>query len=469
MSYFDDVPMGQGLDSISGFRVKVDAAPHKTNFLQFGNPSVFRIIPEIRDGRELPWRLSTGLGDFSGWVKGVRMVAKLGVLDKFTCIATPKGRPSREEGPIDFFHKGIYEAVENDPRSFPEEWQDWMTYKKGMGSRLFNPEYYALLQGALYEHNGKQFINKMTKQYDPLFPAILALKTSARMSLENLCNNESPSWSGKADDYDTRYMIGDVFSLAKGSAIRIIPVPDDGRVRAHYEIENMKHPIPLDLELVSAAYWPWDKLLAYLTEQEMVKNLERCFPASAVDFALSKSPYGNLLSTHVRGEFSRMMSKVSIQGMGPGVQIAHPQNVQVSPPGWQGMQGFNPAAVYPGNSPVVDLPKPPVVGEIPFAPPGQVNPASAAPSFNPPSYSPPPPQASPALTSPGAFSSPAPVAVESKPEFKVPATTKPEPFQPPAAAPLGQPVMGSPSGGDTRNSVAERLRAMKNKIDKPQG
>lgn len=461
MGYADDVPLGQGLDGISGFRLKVHGSPHRSNFLSFGHPTVFRVLPEIVDGQERPWRNSTGEGDFSGWIKGVRMAAKIGVLDKFTCMATPKGRPSREEGPIDFFHRAIKEAVENDPRAYPEDWKDWLTYKKGVGVKLYNPEYYALLQGALYEHGGKQFVNKTTRQYEPQFPALLALKTSARMSLENLCNVESPKWSGRADDWDTRYMIGDIFSLAKGSVIRIVPVPDDGRTRAHYDVENMGVSVPFPLEMAKNAYWPWDKLLDYLTEEEMVRNLERCFPHSAVDFALGKSPFADLMGKQVRGEFSRLMVKNAV----PGFTAPGPQAGQ-TPPQWNPPVAPLPAMNVPSFTPEGakgDIPKPPVIAGVGFAPPGasHMRP-DEGPSFGMGGLSQPARVSLPA--SPGSLPvqsvaqpAAAPVVEQVVPQAAPPA---PLPASPPATS---QPVMGSLQGGD-RQSVADRLKAMHKSI-----
>lgn len=357
MSYAEEVPMGQGLDSVSGFRLKSEKAPHSTNFLSFQYPTVFRIFPEMMDGKEVPWRLSSRNGDFSAWAKGVRIAAKIGVLDRFTCIASPKGRASRDFGPIDLFHKAISDATQQDPRSFPADWKEWVTYRKGMGAKLSKPEYYMLLQGALFEHGGKQFINKQTNQWEPRIPSLLALKTSARIYLENLCNTDAPDWRGNPDDILNRYLIGDVFSLAGGSAIRVVPCPDDGMVRAHYKVENIKTPVLIPPKLAAENWWPWEQLLVYLTEEEQLRNLERCFPPEAVDYVFSRSPYAHMLSGHVRGAFSQKMAGNQVQGVGFG------QGSQAAP------------AAYPMGSPAVTHPLPPVPVGSPSYPAVSQNPS----------------------------------------------------------------------------------------------
>ncbi|MBV6343552.1 hypothetical protein HWQ67_18440, partial [Candidatus Magnetobacterium casensis] len=304
MAYNDDVPSGQGLDGLSGFHIKNSGFPHSTQFLNFSNPTVFRIQPALNaQGEELPWRVGTGQGEFSDWIKGARIALKMGVNSRFTCFANVAGKPPRDLGPIDLFAVSVKKAVERNPKAFPDDWLDWIKYNQKSGQKIAVPEYFALVQGLLFEHNGKRFVDKQGRP-EPKHPTILCLKTSARFRLQDLCNIEVPGYSGHPEDYDKRYPIGDCFSLNGGKLIKFVPVPDDRMTRAHYDIELMPHVVPLPVS-VAREWTPWDQLLQFLTEEEQVGLLVNAFPPDVVDFALGRGQYSRYLPAEVRGAFDR--------------------------------------------------------------------------------------------------------------------------------------------------------------------
>lgn len=335
MAYNDDVPSGQGLDGLPGFFIRKSGFPHSTQFLNFSSPTIFRIQPEINaHGQEVPWRLGTGQGEFSGWIKGARIATKMGVNGRFTCLANVFGRPARELGPIDVFASSIQKAVERNPRAFPEEWSEWVKYNPKSGQKIIVPEYFALVQGLLFSHGGKTFLDKQGRP-EPKHPTILCLKTSARFKLQDLCNVERPGFNGSPEDYNNRFPIGDCFSLNGGKLIKFVPVPDDGMTRSHYDIELLPTVVPLP-PIVAKEWTPWDQLLQLLTEEEQVQLLVAHFPPEVIDFALGKGQYARHLPEGIRGSFDRSRMPVTpVQAYGaPGYA-----NSQQMPAG----AGFQPA------------------------------------------------------------------------------------------------------------------------------
>jgi len=460
MSYVDEVPTGQGLDGLAGFRIKKPGVPHSTTVLSFGNPTVFRIFPEMtKDKQEVPWRLSARTGDFSGWIKGVRLASKMGVLDRFTCFAAPKGRRSNEFGPIDFFYKNIFEAVDQDPRSFPREWEDWLKYTKSAGSKLSRPEIYALVQCAVYEHGGKKNYNVQTRKWEPKHPVILAMKKSARIALENLGNTDRSDWKGNPDDINGRYLLGDIVSLGGGSLVRVAPVADDGKVRAHYDVENMGSKIPLDANTAFENWWPWEDILEFLTEEEQIANLERCFPPAAVDYALSNTPYRESVSSEVRGAFSNSMKKGQVTGGEFGSDERHSP---VSSTRRGELKGLPAPSVVP-LPPLEYAQRPASSANLPSSS------GESAPSYDGDlGFGSFPPSSSPIDVTFRSVDVPTASGGPSSPPPFVPSLPSPEDlsaFSQPASRPE-QPVMGAPKGAGN-SLTAARLREMRDKLGNP--
>lgn len=377
MAYNDDVPSGQGLDGLPGFFIRKSGMPHATQFLSFQHPTVFRIQPEINSqGNEVVWRMGHGQGEFSNWIKGVRIAAKMGVNGRFTCLANVAGKNSRELGPIDVFATSIHKAIERNRRAFPEDWEDWIKYNPKSGLKLSKTEYYALVQGLLFEHGGNKFMDENGNP-QPKHPTILCLKTSARYRLQDLCNVEKPGYNGHPEDYNNRYPIGDVFSLGGGRLLKIFPVPDDGSTRSHYEIETLPTVMPLPVS-VAREWVPWEELLHYLTEEEQINLLVEHYTPEIVDFALGKGQYAHLIPHHVRGTFDRMRSSVQVPAM-PAVQY-----------GVQGYQQPVQPQFHAAPTPQFNSAPQPTFYQVPVASPQGVNfggaqhgSPAAAPAVNP--------------------------------------------------------------------------------------
>jgi len=228
------------------------------------------------------------------------------------------------------------------------------------------------------------------------------------------------------------------------------------------------------LELVKNTFWPWDKLLDYLTEEEMVRNLERCFPYAAVDFALAKSPFSTLMAGHVKGEFGRMMTKHTTPGFSPPPEATQPS--QWNPPAQ--VPAMNVPSFTPAES-RQEVPKPPVIAGTGFAPPGAAHMASGLkpafgevlpdkPAFGLGGLSQPARVPLPSDSSLSVRPLAGPQAPSASPSmggsFSPPAAPAPQLSAPPAPsaptqAPPAQPVMGSGSGED-RAAVSSRLREM---------
>jgi hypothetical protein len=490
MAYNDDVPSGQGLDGLPGFFIRKSGFPHSTQFLNFSSPTIFRIQPEINaHGQEMPWRLGTGQGEFSGWIKGARIATKMGVNGRFTCLANVFGRPARELGPIDVFASSIQKAVERNPRAFPEEWSEWVKYNPKSGQKIIVPEYFALVQGLLFSHGGKTFLDKQGRP-EPKHPTILCLKTSARFKLQDLCNVERPGFDGNPEDYNKRFPIGDCFSLNGGKLIKFLPVPDDGMTRSHYDIELLNTVVPLPMT-VAKEWTPWDQLLQLLTEEEQVQLLVAHFPPEVVDFALGKGQYARYLPEGIRGSFDRSRAiPVPAQPYGAGGYTnMNPQQMPVG-------AGFQPAPApvnqpwqqsMPVAAPAANQSWQPVSNPS-FAPaPQPRQPVAAQPSSSginfggdSPNQARAPEFSNPAAQSAGVnlggfggpATTPAPAAPQPprRADVPLPPQVVPMPMQAPvvfthsAGAPAGQPV-GDPNRANYEATLA-RLRGVRTELER---
>jgi hypothetical protein len=471
MAYNDDVPSGQGLDGLPGFFIRKSGFPHSTQFLNFSSPTIFRIQPEINEhGQEVPWRLGTGQGEFSNWIKGARIATKMGVNGRFTCLANVLGRPARELGPIDVFASSIQKAVERNPRAFPEEWSEWVKYNMKSGQKIVVPEYFALVQGLLFSHGGKTFQDKQGRP-EPKHPTILCLKTSARFKLQDLCNVERPGFDGNPEDYNKRFPIGDCFSLSGGKLIKFMPVPDDGMTRSHYDIELLNTVVPLPLA-VAKEWTPWDQLLQLLTEEEQVQLLVAHFPPEVIDFALGKGQYARYLPEGIRGSFDRSrVPAPQAQPYGAPGYAPAPVSQSWQQPAPVAAPAANQAWQAPNFAPAPQ-PRQPIAAQpssgINFG--GDSPNQARAPEFSNPAA------AQNAVVNLGGFGGPATTPAPAAPQpprradVPLPPQVVPAPAQPPvvftqsAGVPSGQPV-GDPSRSNYQATLA-RLRGVRTELER---
>jgi hypothetical protein len=329
MSFRDEVKTQSGLDGMRNFSLKKSEAPHTSQFLQWEKGhTLVRIYPYFENGNEMPWRLSADPGHYTPWIRGFRTVRSMGVNDKFTCFANVLNKPLDYEGPIDKMQPVLKSSIDNAPkRHFPVEWEEYLEGGKGKQANIPRIDTYGIVQGMLFESGGKQFLSKDNSRYDPKHPVLLCLNKSARQGLQRLCDAERENYTGPREDYNARFACGDLFSCAGGKLVKFYAEQRTESNFSKYGVA-IDQPCPLDPALVAREFWPWDKLIRFLTEEEQMNLIVQHFPPELVDFLYANTQWKDLLPAGVLGK-SASLHRQSV--VAPQVQQVQPQVQQVQP------------------------------------------------------------------------------------------------------------------------------------------
>jgi hypothetical protein len=496
MAYRDRIPTGGGLDGLPGFHVIQPGNAHRTQFTSWDKgKTVFRIYPAFANGVELPWREDSRPSSFTPWIEAYKFVKMMGVVDKFTCFVDVVGKRDDNTyvGPIEKFSNSIIQAIKNNARALPQEWEWWVKGVNDTGRNIKIPriETWAFVQGALYECGEKVFMDATRTRPEPQHPSLLCLTKSARMGIEALCNEEVPGYTGDPEDFNARYACGDFLSCAGGRLVQFVRNPGDrqNHVRPHYETTFLPNAAPIPAEMAAAEWKPWNNLVKLLTEDEQIGLLVAHFPPEPLDYAFKGTTWYEVLPQSVRGAFDRMMAQAAqpmpanAQGYVPAgqayaqhaavqptpvqtapVQTAPVQTAPVQPTPVQPtpvqptpVQPVQPEHVAPQAS---TLPPPPNVANVGASPYGNASwgqpattPAPVQPAAAPVPAQPNNQPAAPANQYAGAnfgavASTPAPPPPT---EVHVPAT---EPAQP-AAPPPAQPAVEQPGGDAAQSNIAD--------------
>ena len=371
MAYADDVrtERSEGLEKYAGVRFLRDGSKHVVCGLggQKGR-TIFRIYPEIADGREMPQRRSSNANDFTYWMRPEKSVHRMGVKGDFSVFVRPAGKDQRYQGPIERFVWTLKRAFKEvgSETIFPAAYRQW----EKMGGGLPLVEYRGLLQGMLFENQGKTFMENGVVA--PLHPVLLMCNKSARNALEDACNQEvNPSAERLVD----KYFAGDLTSVAGGRAIALIYHPQSGQTLSHYGLTVCQQPTPLDLGMVVSEWMPWDDLLFFYTEEEQMNLLLEYFPQDIVDYVFGGTNLYPLLPSSVRGLWARRCSGQAPQ---PHPNPNQMEQIEVrddctfrSPSIPAAPAASVPPAPAPAARPIA-MPMAPVVTAAPMARPGPV-------------------------------------------------------------------------------------------------
>lgn len=374
-SYGKTVPSVGGLERFSGFTLLKDGVPHQVHAPRGDKGrALIRVLPEISNGAEMPWRLSSDRCDFSGWIRAEKIVRMAGVNNKFTAFCRVQGKDRRYAGPIQRFIETITNSIKNSPTSIPPEWVRW---KDKLGP-LPSIEQAGFVQCMLFENAGFAHKDNMTGKYKPLMPVLFMMPKSARMAIETLCDAEVEGFKGETNDFNHRYKVGDPCSTAEGRLLQLVYVPQQGNMLSHYDVTAIQQPCPISAELAKTSFRPWSDILNFLTEEEQMELLVNHFPAEAVDYVFGQTALTDMLPKAVRGRWMARLQQrmpaqpqqgfVPQQGYGqmpaqqtqfdpaqmpyfgaPQVQPAAPMPAPVFAPAPAVMQNPAPAAVQTGR------------------------------------------------------------------------------------------------------------------------
>lgn len=474
-------------------------------------PTTIRIFPMVdANGNILPMRNEQlpgkGLADndFYAWIVNLPLVDFAGVNGKFTAFTCVAGQnPLTFKGPLELFLRTMNTALKNNALQFPPEWRGWRKEKNDSGPRgesspIPFPDIRGLVQGAIYENQGKAFTNKVNGMPEPQQPSLLLLKSTAVGALCTLANSRHQVMQGTEVVDVTQGTPDQVFKYNRmidpdyGYAVKFKFRPANATpgMLSGYDAEPDIDPyardphtgqqkpgirvIPFDHNTIKQNWVQWGDLLLFLTEQEQVNLLCTHYPAEAVDYALRTTPFYDLVPAAVKGKWDSIGKNVVAGGawptapqapaMAPGAQAPLPQMPAVSAPagqppipaGWVPAPGCRFAFV---NNNWIQEPIPAPVA--PVAPP----PPPAAPAMPPPPPAgyvpqPPAPSAAPAAPQPH-WSQPTVPAGQFPPVNTMPAAPAAPVLPPPP--PVVPPVMPPPPVAGAQapaapNAAAEAMR-----------
>jgi len=321
-SYASTVPSAGGLERFSGFTLLKEGAPHQVHAPRGEKGrALIRVLPEIRENAEMPWRMTSDRCDFSNWIRAEKLIRMAGVNNKFTAFCRVLGKDRKYAGPIQRFADTMYNAIKNSPTSLPPEWIRW----KDKQGALPGVEYVGLLQVMLFENAG--FVNRdnVTGKYKPVTPVLFVMPKSARMAVEALCDTEVDGFAGNSDDFSSRYKIGDPCSTSAGRMLQCVYVPQNGAMLSHYAVTPLQA-VPIPFELAKKSFRPWDDVLNYLTEEQQMELLIDHFPPEAVDYVFGQTVMADLMPKVVRGKWlARMNQRAGFAAYGQPQQPQQPQ------------------------------------------------------------------------------------------------------------------------------------------------
>lgn len=383
-------------NSMPGMYMLQDSSGMSIEFLGDKGPTVFRIFPSFTDnGKELPGRVSRDEGgtvryvdgELSDWIYPEYGVRYAGVKGKFSAFfRTPNGSDA-DNTPMRHFFKTLRKEIDDDLKKgtgrFPPSWYPWVQRGIPHGDAnspqgaLSKPGWFGFVQGACYENRGKVYTNKMG-QPEPKAPCVLMLTYSAVTSVEALMKEKVAGVTvcHRAEDYK----IPEPVACATGRVARFVYVPASGEGFSKYAV-NMDQVCPIPADLAQSMRKPWNQVLRFLTEQEQVNILCQHFEASAVDYALRSSQFGDLLPAEVRGTWGRLTGAAPTQvatSYTPPAAQPYPSNPSA---------GFAPVTpsvtappqMAPSISAAVAQSAAPVIGFAPLGPVGVTGPVGPGP------------------------------------------------------------------------------------------
>jgi len=328
--YNEQVNDGNGLDGVPGFEVRNPGFKHGTNFPDWkdGLDTIFRVVPEYRDGQFGPQRLGPDENNFGYWLQSAMMVRQFGIgAERFTFICEDL---DGNEGPIVRLYAVIAAEVKNNPGTCPREWMIWIK-SDDFKQKLSKPQRCGFVQGLLYQQGKYVYKNERTGKWKPHFPVLLVLPASARWGLSNLMN-ETVDGGGppeKREDLVSRFKAGDLISPEGGHKVVFRPFqpPKGSNEKPGYRVSVEEQPEPIPAEICQSIWAPWEDLLNFDIDVEKQLNYAtRATNPWTMDYVFGNSEFAHLLPDGVRGSWDRKCGRVSaVPDPAPSQPVQAPQ------------------------------------------------------------------------------------------------------------------------------------------------
>jgi hypothetical protein len=261
---------------------------------------------------------------FSDWIR--RYCCVWGVGSPATTFLIPAPRGGRVD-PWGTPMGILYSAVENACKKGNPPDTSWQMLREGArdrGKQLKMPSNLYLLQGALMRHNSKDFRPPLGWGTGAK-TVVLMLSTDCGSKLETAITQTRPGYSGPLDNYEDRFVEGDIVSPLSGRYLTFCQAGsgsnqyqsqpsgnaspfddvgnDDGQsgggnrgrsrepmgydvtVSREFKGLHARMASPSQMDTIRSKWHHWNDLLWLPTPEEQAHKLNNCFPASAILYA----------------------------------------------------------------------------------------------------------------------------------------------------------------------------------------
>lgn len=287
-----------------------------------GTTTTLRLFPALCPENPAewdPWRFSGEDDDYGDWIRTYPAVRNFGDPGVTFVLYDPTDQAYDAQGnPAWILYNAITRALDagtGDPK--------WVPYTKGStgrGAALKRPQDITVLQGAILQHNNKD--------YDPPrggaandSTCVIELSNSAAQAMLEAMNERRPEFRGDPDDYQGMFVHGDPIAINHGAFINFYQLGQDPRERMQVNEQRRgssfgqarpterggggrgnDEPIgygcfltptykgmPADLtgveDLIRKKFKPWDEVIQILDTEQQIRLLSGAFPADMIIYA----------------------------------------------------------------------------------------------------------------------------------------------------------------------------------------
>jgi hypothetical protein len=308
-------------------------------------PAVCPENPTVLD----PWRFSAEDDDYGDWIRTYPAVRNFGDPGVTFILNDPADQGYDPQiNPCWILFNAVMRAM--DAGQANPQWVPYTRGGQGRGPALARPKDITLVQGAILQHNDKDFDPPRGGGASDA-PCIIELSGSAVGAMLEAMNERVPEFRGDPDDFRHMYVHGDPIALDQGAFINFYQLGKDprDRIQAGQQRRNSSfgqsrpaqgqggggrggnndEPIgfgcfltseykgmPAQLsgveDMVRRKWRPWDQIIQILDHEQQIRLLSGAFPADMLIYAL-EDIYRNLIPEVVWNQYHSR----TVQGGGP--------------------------------------------------------------------------------------------------------------------------------------------------------
>lgn len=367
---------------LAGFYLLEDSSPLNLYTLSWNQPTILKPLQAVEDGKLLPWHREDDPDDLTPWVHCLGSVVRgAGQTQKITMnCELPEAEADSGlyvETPYQRFYNSMKDAASND-----QSLKQLFEGGNGVGAAIPKAKGHALIQCAMYVHNGRDYS-------PPRRNIAMLLSSSALDALIDLLLAKGPNGEDlNGDLFDKQphkalHFTKNTLSATFPSGYQLINCSEpaninQNNVMPHYVARLVAMPpnIEVPQEDFNLQSWrPWDSILRYMSAAEQVTVLSNAFNPQYICMAFDNTVYEEFIPAYVRNKSTGVHSNQSEYN--PGYTTTQPNNWSSNAPA-----GVDPTVQ--NHATTVQQPKhnetpPPPQVQQPAPPPVSTEPVKQAP------------------------------------------------------------------------------------------